>query len=1135
MMDQLDGYVPRYAVLLHCHIAILSHRMWKPAAATLLTLLLQSRLSLSTGYVSGPGSDNLVSKFQRMSAPNSSRKASHDQSSFSNHPKKRLRPEAETGQDNSAMDMKFIQKLRLEAIFHPKFENENSSQEIRSKMLDLVAAQKGYLEVTLKHSGSLVLWSGGQRFYSKNSLSNQFTLVAEILLRQHMERAWRNVDGTGVEKYDHLSQFLSNRRLNVAFEVVTSVLGDHGDIPNKDFLIVTAIADRSKERFLSTTETLELCQKFRLPHNDVWTFTSGAQDLFLLYNCCRETGLATDTIDALSESAQAHIVSMYPHTAFQGDILEGFIIRYIGNPQKDQVRSMQERLRAMAETAQKIFAEVPPSLPTSFEISNLESPVLQTDVRKVFDQVDGPLLGINATEAFVEALDAVISSQDGENRRKAVKARVKNYDLPSATKALTLSDDMETRRLAEMLQTLGSLNKAINYTVIDEYLTSCSARTLCIINVHHDKTFRKYQKEKDANAMNLFRGFCIELGDASQSSLNDAEVSEMESGEQDKDDGPFLMLKMKLLPYMIRTFLCRNKLDLIQQNGPEAFVVNASKQLESWSISPQAKAKWLPFLQEWAIYAKGQLEGTLVSKDLPSLSSFSYLRHLNRFQTQYDSGELPTLEKYTKNNFSGFVYVISLTEAVAKTAADSIAQHVGCPHVMALRDAVKQCKMRAVVCHGIIHDYNNAVKQFLVDVQSYSTLVLIGCSENDIETEYENIKEQKGTKAKCSRWKEQPSPLSCIILLKSTNLDTDVASPEDSGSMIEVIKEAAKKAPWNGTQWDSRPGVLVFFLGIPGCGKSSLLGSKEDLFGESMLIKASNSTEKDRKIDIFVGDELGKNMWNVVTRHRSKESPSAITIMDKNTPPPSWPIVGQLCSSTRATPLAVFPDASSLKTTRIIGMRMPDGSFNPDRSHFYPFSLEYLALSMARVLERPSGTHKGKLDSGTEMAAMIVVKFYSFYRYKAADSLRDDIDRQLKANGVLDSLPPMEVPILKEDNVALPAEVSEVLKEALQLQVSALSVTPPMAEFHQHSHEKAHFVNHSWATTLRNQQERRRRMQYFWKWIQDSRKLSAPIVSYCLVKPSSWINLGPFSRINWRNEYHCLPLWTMSMITWSVM
>ena len=105
--------------------------------------------------------------------------------------------EATTGESNSSeaepttisLSPENIKGLRLEAIFHPKFDNErresqprnkkgefdgiksSTTSRIRTAMIERLQDQKGYLEVSLKHSGSLILWSGGQRYYSKKFMS----------------------------------------------------------------------------------------------------------------------------------------------------------------------------------------------------------------------------------------------------------------------------------------------------------------------------------------------------------------------------------------------------------------------------------------------------------------------------------------------------------------------------------------------------------------------------------------------------------------------------------------------------------------------------------------------------------------------------------------------------------------------------------------------------------------------------------------------------------------------------------------------------------------------------------------------------------------------------------------------------
>jgi hypothetical protein len=56
-------------------------------------------------------------------------------------------------QNNDDSAGKIELKMSLDAIFYPKFENELPDQKIRQQMLAGISTQKGYLEISLKHSG----------------------------------------------------------------------------------------------------------------------------------------------------------------------------------------------------------------------------------------------------------------------------------------------------------------------------------------------------------------------------------------------------------------------------------------------------------------------------------------------------------------------------------------------------------------------------------------------------------------------------------------------------------------------------------------------------------------------------------------------------------------------------------------------------------------------------------------------------------------------------------------------------------------------------------------------------------------------------------------------------------------------
>ena len=214
-------------------------------------------------------------------------------------------------------------------------------------------------------------------YYSKNSTFNSFTKVGEILLLQHFARCHSHHHRSGNSssgssdwkmEYEKCSDYIYNNRLTCSFEIVTSILGHHGDIPNKDYLILIAVAHRGydysggggggggsienaskRPRFYTTNELIKFAQSYRLPHNDTWLFGSrvSCDQLFVMYDSLREVGTTSSVISQLdriiessedekedgscnsSGSSCAKVVSLYPHAVFQGDILEGIVTRYV--------------------------------------------------------------------------------------------------------------------------------------------------------------------------------------------------------------------------------------------------------------------------------------------------------------------------------------------------------------------------------------------------------------------------------------------------------------------------------------------------------------------------------------------------------------------------------------------------------------------------------------------------------------------------------------------------------------------------------------------------------------------------------------------------------------------------------------
>jgi hypothetical protein len=96
-----------------------------------------------------------------------------------------------------------------------------------------------------------------------------------------------------------------------------------------------------------------------------------ATQLFDLYDNSRETGLADDVIDTLSQAADGwHVKSLYPHTVFQGQILEGIVIRFIRVGNKTEQQSLSE----LSLQSDKISKTVSPELVLTVSSSSTTGP-----------------------------------------------------------------------------------------------------------------------------------------------------------------------------------------------------------------------------------------------------------------------------------------------------------------------------------------------------------------------------------------------------------------------------------------------------------------------------------------------------------------------------------------------------------------------------------------------------------------------------------------------------------------------------------------------------------------------------------------------------------------------------------------
>ncbi len=924
-----------------------------------------------------------------------------------------------------------VMRLNLEAVFHPKFENEKSDTQIRQQMLTSITERRGYLEVSLKHSGSLLLWSGRQRFYSKNSTSNIFTNVGEILLMQHFARCY------GLEKwqseYERCSEYLHQNRLTCSFELVTSILGQHGDVPKRDYLILIAVADRGNGgRFYSINELVTFAQQFNLPHNDVWVFASrrSAEQVFTAYSSLREEGTTSTVINALdritteNHGHTAKVPSLYPHDIFQGEILEGIVIRYVNYTDGGAMKEM-EQLRIVATNLLDI---VPPS--KQVDVQTLQSDgnedekvaIVQTDLRvlAVRDNFEQQLHNLlhkfhGANRRHISPMQGRIDGNRVEDQEETNITHIAN-EIKRSNDSGSAKFDQETILLAELIQALDSLNIHATYRLFKESMNGNDGRCLCILHIHNDSSFQKYSqflKQQKGGGMELFRGFCIELiaNESEDRNSSPRECNHCPDTAQFHHEEK-LMLKMKFLPYMVRTFICRNGLSTLQNSGVVAFENFAVGQMKRWDVSDSSMKKWLPFFKAWSIYCTSSLP-----KHLPPLSSNAYIQHYNECEKRYASGHFsgsPAEECLCQ----GLVVLVAMSKNLLQSLGIAISQELKCQRIVhnmseiSERDVLLSMhqKGNGMICLASIEEDLGYIRKLSKSSSDAINIVHVGNRDEDLESSFVDIgiidiKQMRKIKGMAQAWRKTKCN-AMLQLPKEASLQTDIdaticflRSNEHARSVIEAL--ATKK------EIDARPGLIIYFPSIPGSGKSSLC---------SDIGVTKHESCHDRSFMKREGDAIKGKFYNEVEKDMLTK-PGCITILDKNVPPVSFSSVHTLCSVCNCFSVAVLP--SGMKDT-VVG------------NDIYPFSLQFLAACINRVLRRKQHSHLGKLDSATEHCCMIVVRFYSFYRNISVSVMRE---RLLNVGTALE---PIEVPFFPQTQKELP-DVPEEVKVALERAINALA------------------------------------------------------------------------------------------------
>ncbi|XP_048324076.2 tRNA ligase 1 isoform X1 [Ziziphus jujuba] len=517
---------------------------------------------------------------------------------------------------------------QIRATFYPKFENEKSDQEVRTRMIEMVSKGLATLEVSLKHSGSLFMYAGHMGgAYAKNSFGNIYTAVGVFVLGRMFRDAW---GAEAAKKQAEFNEFLESNHMCISMELVTAVLGDHGQRPREDYVVVTAVTElgHGKPKFYSTPDIIAFCRKWRLPTNHVWLFSTrkSVTSFFAAFDALCEEGTATPVCKALDEVADISVAGSKDHSKVQGEILEGLVARIVSH---ESSRHMEKVLKDFPPPTEEAGPDLGPNL----------RDICAKNRSDEKQQIKALLQNVGTS--FCPDYSDWFGNEVGD-------AHSRNADRSVLSKFLQSHPaDFATTKLQEMVRLMrekrfpAAFKCYHNFQKIDS-VSSDNLFYKMVIHVHSDSAFRRYQKEMrhKPGLWPLYRGFFVDINLFKANKERAAEIAKTSAGIVENgstgasskdglaDEDANMMVKLKFLTYKLRTFLIRNGLSILFKEGPAAYKAYYLRQMKSWGTSAGKQRELSKMLDEWAVYIRRKCGNK-------QLSSSIYLSEAEPFLEQY--------------------------------------------------------------------------------------------------------------------------------------------------------------------------------------------------------------------------------------------------------------------------------------------------------------------------------------------------------------------------------------------------------------------------------------------------------------------------------------------------------------------
>lgn len=532
--------------------------------------------------------------------------------------------------EDFTVDNSTYAQVQVRATFYPKFENEKSDQEIRTRMIEMVSKGLAALEVSLKHSGSLFMYAGSEGgAYAKNSFGNIYTAVGVFVLGRMFREAWGS---EAAKTQAEFNDFLERNRMCVSMELVTAVLGDHGQRPKEDFVVVTAVTElgSGKPKFYSTPEIIAFCRKWRLPTNHVWLFSTrkAVTSFFAAFDALSEEGTATTVCRALDEVADISIPGSKDHIEEQGEILEGIVARIVSH---ESSKHMEKVLNDFPP---------PPMDGAGLDLGPSLREICAANRSDETQQIKALLKGVGSS--FCPDHSDWLGTGAGD-------AHSRNADKSVLSKFLQSHPaDFSTTKLQEVVRLMREKRLPAAFKCYQNYhkhdsISSDNVFYKMVIHVRSDSAFQRYQKEMKSKPglWPLYRGFFVDINLFKANKQRAAEITNNKNTAADNNDGcgmsgkhqladedANLMIKLKFLTYKLRTFLIRNGLSILFKEGPAAYKAYYLRQMKIWGTSEGKQKELSKMLDEWAVYIRRKCGNK-------QLSSSVYLSEAEPFLEQY--------------------------------------------------------------------------------------------------------------------------------------------------------------------------------------------------------------------------------------------------------------------------------------------------------------------------------------------------------------------------------------------------------------------------------------------------------------------------------------------------------------------